>query len=208
MRRGKGVSEDEEDLMRQNGVPAWYIESCKRIEYMFPRAHAVAYVMMSYRIAYYKVYHPAPFYAVYFTTKVADFNWEAIQKGRRGILDRMDYIELKGRNATKKEEDELTVLEVAYEMMARGFEFLGPALGQSRASSFTLRDGKIQIPLCALDGVGENAGRAIEEALQAGPFASVDDLKERSRINRTAVEALRRCGALEGMQESDQFSLL
>jgi DNA polymerase-3 subunit alpha (Gram-positive type) len=208
VRRGKGVSPEEEDLMRQNGVPGWYIESCKRIEYMFPRAHAVAYVMMSYRIAYYKVYYPAPFYAVYFTTKVADFNWEAIQKGRRGILDRMDYIELKGRNATKKEEDELTVLEVAYEMMARGFEFLGPVLGQSRAAAFTLRDGKIQIPLCALDGVGENAGRAIEEALQDGPFASVDDLRERSKINRTAVEALRRCGALEGMQESDQFSLL
>lgn len=208
VRRGKGVSGEEEDLMRNKGVPSWYIESCKRIEYMFPRAHAVAYVMMSYRIAYYKVYYPAQFYAVYFTTKVADFNWDVIQKGRRGILDRIDYIELKGRNATKKEEDELIVLEVAYEMLARGFEFTKPALGLSKAVDFALLEGKILIPLCALDGVGENAARAIDEALRSGSFATVDDLRERTKINKTAVEALRRCGALEGMQESDQLSLL
>jgi DNA polymerase-3 subunit alpha (Gram-positive type) len=208
VRKGKGVSEEEEALMRQHGVPAWYIESCKRIEYMFPRAHAVAYVMMSYRIAYYKVYYPVEFYAVYFTTKVADFNWNVIQKGSRFILDRIDYLELKGRNATKKEEDEVTVLEVAYEMYSRGFEFESPKLGESKATQFTVKNGKIQVPLCALDGVGENAGKAIEEAFCQAPFATVDDLRERTRVNKTAIEALRTCGALDGIQESDQMSLL
>ncbi len=208
VRRGKGVSDEEESLMRQYGVPAWYIESCKRIEYMFPRAHAVAYVMMSYRIAYYKVYYPLEFYAVYFTTKVTDFNWEVIQKGSRYILDRVDFLELKGRNATKKEEDEIIVLEVAYEMYSRGFQFESPKLGESKAVQFTLKDGKIQVPLCALDGVGENAGRAIEDAYSLTPFATVDDLRERTRVNKTAIEALRNCGALDGIQESDQMSLL
>jgi DNA polymerase III subunit alpha, Gram-positive type len=208
VRKGKGVSEEEEGLMRKYGVPSWYIESCKRIEYMFPRAHAVAYVMMSYRIAYYKVYYPLEFYSVYFTTKVSDFNWEVIQKGSRYILDRIDFLELKGRNATKKEEDEITVLEVAYEMYSRGFQFKNPKLGESKAVQFTIKDGKIQIPLCALDGVGENAGRAIEEAYFISPFATVDDLRERTRVNKTAIEALRNCGALDGIQESDQMSLL
>jgi DNA polymerase-3 subunit alpha (Gram-positive type) len=208
VRKGKGVSEEEEALMRQYGVPAWYIESCKRIEYMFPRAHAVAYVMMSYRIAYYKVYYPVEFYSVYFTTKVTDFNWEVIQKGSRNILDRIDFLELKGRNATKKEEDEIIVLEVAYEMYSRGFLFESPKLGESKAVQFSLKDGKIQVPLCALDGVGENAGRAIEEAYCKSPFATVDDLRERTRVNKTAIEALRNCGALKGIQESDQMSLL
>jgi len=208
VRKGKGLSEEQEQLMREHDVPSWYIESCKRIEYMFPRAHAVAYVMMSYRIAYYKVYYPAEFYAVYFTTKVTDFNWDIIQKGSRGILERIDFLELKGRNATKKEEDEVTVLEVAYEMYSRGYQFEKPRLGQSAAVRFTIRDGRIQVPLCALDGVGENAGRAIEEAFCQEAFATVDDLRERTKVNKTAIEALRKCGALEGMQESDQMSLL
>lgn len=208
VRKGKGLTDEQEQLMRQHDVPSWYIESCKRIEYMFPRAHAVAYVMMSYRIAYYKVYYPAEFYAVYFTTKVTDFNWEVIQKGPKKILDRIDYLELKGRNATKKEEDEITVLEVAYEMYSRGFRFERPILGESGAVRFSIKDGKIQVPLCALDGVGENAGRAIEEAFCKAAFATVDDLRERTKVNKTAIEALRKCGALEGMQESDQMSLL
>jgi DNA polymerase-3 subunit alpha (Gram-positive type) len=208
VRKGKGVSDEEEALMRKYGVPSWYIESCKRIEYMFPRAHAVAYVMMSYRIAFYKVYYPVEFYSVYFTTKVTDFNWDVIQKGSRYILDRIDFLELKGRNATKKEEDEIIVLEVAYEMYSRGFQFENPKLGESKAVRFSLKDGKIQIPLCALDGVGENAGRAIEDAYSLTPFATVDDLRERTRVNKTAIEALRNCGALDGIQESDQMSLL
>lgn len=208
VRKGKGVSDEEETLMRQYGVPSWYIESCKRIEYMFPRAHAVAYVMMSYRIAYYKVYYPVEFYAVYFTTKVSDFNWSIIQKGPRYILDRIDSLEIKGRNATKKEEDEIIVLEVAYEMYSRGFEFESPKLGESKAVQFSLKAGRIQVPLCALDGVGENAGRSIEDAFSQSPFATVDDLRERTRVNKTAIEALRNCGALDGIQESDQMSLL
>jgi len=206
VRKGKGLDDEQAALMSSHGVPDWYIESCRRISYMFPRAHAVAYVMMSYRIAYYKVYYPAEFYAVYFTTKVADFNWEVIKKGSGAVLDRIDSLGIKGRNITKKEEDEITVLEVAYEMYSRGYEFSPPVLGRSRAVHFTISEGRILIPLCALDGVGENAGKAIEEACEERPFATVDELRDRTKINKTAVESLRAEGVLADMQESDQMS--
>ena len=207
VRKGKGVSDDQEDLMRGANVPSWYIESCRRITYMFPKAHAVAYVVMSFRIAYYKVYHPAQFYAVYFTTKVADFNWDVIKNGAEACLRRIDSLELKGKNMTKKEEDEVTVLEVAYEMYSRGYNFTDPVLGESKAVKFTIKEGAVQIPLCALLGVGENAGRAIEEEWEKKPFETIDEMRERTRINKTAIESLRSNGTLDGMPESDQLSL-
>jgi len=207
VRKGKGVTEDQADLMKGAKVPSWYIESCRRITYMFPKAHAVAYVVMSFRIAYYKVYHPAQFYAVYFTTKVADFNWDIIKNGGEACLRRIDSLELKGKNMTKKEEDEVTVLEVAYEMYSRGYNFADPVLGESKAVKFTIKEGEVQIPLCALLGVGENAGRAIEKEWEKKPFETVDEMRERTRINKTAIESLRSNGTLEGMPESDQLSI-
>ncbi|MCL2436553.1 MAG: PolC-type DNA polymerase III [Clostridiales bacterium] len=207
VRKGMGVNEEDAKLMRENGVPEWYIESCRKIEYMFPRAHAVAYVMMSYRIAYYKVYYPAPFYAVYFTTKVNNFDADTILKGPRAILDKIASIEIKGRGATQKEEDEATVLEVAYEMYSRGFEFLPARLENAQASKFKVVDGKVLLPLSALTGLGETAARAIAEEYEKKPFDTIEELKERTRANKTAIEALRVHGALEGLPESDQLSL-
>ncbi|MEG0662732.1 MAG: PolC-type DNA polymerase III, partial [Anaerovoracaceae bacterium] len=207
VRKGKGVTEEREELMRQNDVPEWYIESCKRISYMFPRAHAVAYVMMSYRIAYYKVYHPAAFYAVYLTTKIADFNWEVIRKGSKAVLERMEEIELKEKNATKKEEDEVTVLEIAYELYSRGYQFMDPDLSYSKAMNFTVKDGKVVVPLCGLNGVGETVGKAIEAEQKNRPFETVEDLQSRAKVNKTAIESLRQSGVLEGMPESDQLCM-
>ena len=193
--------------MRQSDVPDWYIESCKRIQYMFPRAHAVAYVMMSYRIAWYKVYYPVEFYAVYFTSKVSEFDAETILKGPQAVLAKIDSIEIKGKNATKKEEDEVSVLEVAYEMYARGYEFLPAEIDKSNAVKFIADQGKVRPPFVALAGVGENAARAIAEEYRIKPFETIEEMQSRARVNKTAVEALREHGVLTGLPETDQLSL-
>ena len=207
VRKGKGVTEEDALVMKQNQVPDWYVESCRRIQYMFPKAHAVAYVMMSYRIAYYKVYHPEAFYAVYFTTKIADFDAETILKGIQAVTAKLDLIEAKGKNATKKEEDEVSVLEVAYEMYARGFEFASARIGISDATRFQCWEGKVLLPFMALSGVGENAAKGLAEESLKCPFLSVDDLRKRARLNQTAVEALQIHGVLSGLPESDQLTL-
>lgn len=206
VRKGKGLTDERAKLMKENGVPDWYIESCRRISYMFPRAHAVAYVMMSYRIAYYKVYYPAEFYAVYLTAKIDDFNWEVIKRGKEAVLNRLDSLEIKGKNATTKEQDEITVLEIVYEMFARGYSFLPPKLEYSKAVNFTVKDGKVVVPLCGLNGVGETAGRLIESEYSKRHFCTIEELVSRAKVNKTAIESMRSNGVLEGMPESDQIS--
>lgn len=207
VRKGKGVTEERVALMKENDVPDWYIESCRRIKYMFPRAHAVAYVMMSYRIAYYKVYYPAEFYAVYLTTKIADFNWDVIQKGAKACLDRIDVIDMKGKEATAKEKDEVTVLEICYEMFSRGYDFMEPSLEGSKAMNFTVKDGRVVVPLCGLSGVGETVGRAIEREQAVRAFATIEDMQTRAKVNKTAVESLKNAGVISDMPESDQMCL-
>ncbi len=208
VRKGKGLTEDEESLMLENNVPDWYIESCKRIKYMFPRAHAVAYVMMSYRIAFFKLYYPVEFYATYFTTKADDFNASVILKGSAAILSRMDEIQMKGKNATKKEEDEVIVLEVAYEMYARGYEFIDVQFGISAATKFFAHGGKVLLPFVALEGIGENAARMLVEEYEKQPFETVEEIRVRGKANKTAIEALREHGVIRGLPESDQLSFL
>lgn len=207
VRKGKGITAEEAELMEENDVPEWYIESCRRIKYMFPKAHAVAYVMMSYRIAYYKVYHPPEFYAVYFTTKAADFNAEVIFKGFDEVTARMRTLEIMGKNATAKEINELTVLEVALEMLARGYEFVLPELGVSHPMNFKVVDGKVILPFVALSGVGETAAKAICEEFEVKPFISKDDLRVRAKANKTAIEALDLFNILKDLPDSDQLSL-
>ena len=207
VRKGKGVTEEREQLMREHDVPEWYIESCKRIQYMFPKAHAVAYVMMSYRIAYFKVYYPPEFYATHFTTKVDFFNADVILRGVQSVIDRIDAISKMGKEATKKEQDEVPVYEVAYEMYARGYEFLPVAFGHSRGMKFSVEDGKVRLPFRALEGMGETAATSIEEEYAKREFSSVEDLMIRTSVNSSNIETLRAHGVLSGLPESDQMSL-
>ncbi len=207
VRKGKGLTEEQEAIMVENDVPEWYIESCKRIKYMFPRAHAVAYVMMSYRIAYFKVYYPPEFYAVHYTMKVDFFNAKVILGGMQSVLDRMDMIKKMGNEATKKEQDEYLVYEVAYEMYARGYEFLPARLGKSHATRFTVEDKKVRIPFRALEGIGETAALSFAEAYAEQPFSSIEDISSRTSINNTNMETLREHGVLDGLPESDQLTL-
>lgn len=207
VRKGKGLSEEDIQIMEENNVPDWYIESCKKIKYMFPKAHAVAYVMMSYRIAYFKVYHPLAFYAVFFTIKVTDFNADLIFKGNKEILKRMEEIEEKGNFATQKEKDELTVLEVAYEMFSRGYEFLPVDIEESDAQRFNIKEGKILPPFLSLQGLGDNAAQSIVREREKGVFSSVDSMKNRAKLNKTAIEALEKHGVLRNIPASDQLTL-
>ena len=207
VRKGKGLTPEQEELMRANDVPDWYIESCKKIKYMFPRAHAVAYVMMSNRIAYYKVYHPVEFYAVYFTAKVAYFDEKVILRGIEAIESRMDEIIRKGQDASKKEEDELPVLEVAYEMCSRGYEFAPARLGISDSLRFLSYEGKVLLPFVAITGVGEGAATYFEEEYRKRPYETVEDVSERGKINRTALDEMRQHGVLDGLPETAQISL-
>ncbi len=207
VRKGKGVTEEREALMREHNVPEWYIESCKRIKYMFPKAHAVAYVMMSYRIAFFKVYYPQEFYAVYFSMKVYAFNADVILGGLDSVLDQMRSISRKGKEATNKEQEEYLVYEVAYEMYARGYEFLPARLGVSDGIRFSVEDGKVRLPFRALEGIGETAAQSLVQAYQERPFSSVEDMVFRTSVNSNNVETLRRHGVLDGLPESDQLTL-
>ncbi|MBQ4596398.1 MAG: PolC-type DNA polymerase III, partial [Firmicutes bacterium] len=207
VRKGKGLTDEQDLLMREHDVPDWYIDSCKKIKYMFPRAHAVAYVMMSARIAYYKVYHPVEFYAVWFTAKVQYFDEKVILRGQKAVEERMDEIIRKGKDASKKEEDEFIVLEVAYEMYARGYEFAPARLGISDSLRFLAHDGKVLLPFVAITGVGEGAATTFHEEYLRRPYETVEDISERGKINKTALDEMRQHGVLEGLPETAQMSL-
>ena len=208
VRKGKGVTDEEAKIMTDNGTPQWYVDSCRKIKYMFPRAHAVAYVTMAYRIAWFKVYQPLAFYAAHLTTKIADFNWDVIKKGKQAILNRMDELLAKGKSATTKEEGEILVLEICYEMAARGYTFMSPSFDNSEATRFGVKDGKVVVPISAMLGVGENCANTIMEEYQNKPFETVEEIQNRAKANKTAIAALRENGLLDGMQETDQISFL
>ena len=208
VRKGKkDLSEEQVAEMKEHGVPDWYIDSCNKIKYMFPRAHAVAYTMMSFRMAWYKVYYPQEFYATYFTTKVDDFDDQTILKGKDAILQQMDLIDMKGNNATPKEKSQYTVLEVAYEMYARGYEFMAPRLDKSKALKFWVEDGKVLLPFVALDGVGASAAQSFYDAYHEKPFDTVEEVMKRTKLNKTSIQALRDYGVFDGLPETDQLSM-
>lgn len=207
VRKGKGLTLEEEKYMRENNIPEWYIESCKKIKYMFPKAHAVAYVMMSFRIAYFKVHHPEAFYATYFTMKANDFDAELIVKGKDQVKSKIEELENIGNDKTAKEKNLLTVLEVALEMYARKLKFKKVDLYESDSDIFLIKDDGILPPLKSLDGVGENAAKSIAEARKNGKFLSIEDITKRAKVTKTVIEALRIHGCLDGMSEKNQLDL-
>ncbi len=207
VRKNRPLKEEQLTVMKEHGVPDWYIDSCIKIQYMFPRAHAVAYVMMSFRMAWYKVYYPVEFYATYFTSTVANFDAETILKGPKACLDRIEMIEAMGSNASAKEKEDVLILEVAYEMYSRGYEFAPARLGRSYALKFWSDEGKVLLPFVALEGVGDTAAKAFADAYAEKPFDTVEEAVSRAKLNRTAVEALRNHGVFEGLPETDQLSL-
>jgi len=208
VRKGKGVKPDDVACLKENNVPDWYVESCQKIKYMFPKAHAVAYVMMAFRIAYCKVHYPLPFYASYFSVRATEFDANLIVKGEAVIREKISELEQKANNAmTAKEKGLQTILEIALEMRLRGFIFHRVDLYKSDATRFLIVDNGLLPPLAALEGLGENAARNILEARENKPFSSVDDLRMRSRVSKTVIDILREHGCLTSLPENNQIML-
>ena len=208
VRKGKGLTPEFEAAMRENNVPEWYIGSCKKIKYMFPKAHAVAYVTMAVRIAYYKVYYPMEFYCTYFTVRADEFDAELMANGMEEAQKNMKILEAKVRDkqSTAKDENLITILEVAIEMYARGLKFLPLDLEKSHSYKFIPTPEGIIPPLNAIAGLGTNAARSIVEAREQAPFASVEDLVKRAKVTKTIVEIMRNRGMFKDLPESDQVT--
>ena len=202
----EGMPEDFEKAMRENDVPEWYIDSCKKIKYMFPKAHAAAYVMMAFRIAYFKVHYPAEFYMAYYTVRADLFDAAIMAKGKDKVVQEMKKIKIKGSSATANEKNLLTILELCHEMYERGIEFGSVSLYKSHPYKFSKEDGKIIPPLNAFAGVGTNAAEAIAKAREDGGFMSKEDLKARAGITKTVVEVLAENGVLDDLPDSSQIS--
>ncbi|SHH99875.1 PolC-type DNA polymerase III [Sporanaerobacter acetigenes] len=207
VRKGKGLPEEDENYMRDKGIPEWYIGSCKKIKYMFPKAHAVAYVMMSYRIAYFKVHYPEAFYATYFTTKASDFDAELILKGKETVKSKIAELESASSDKTAKEKNLLTVLEVVLEMYCRGFKFEKVDLYKSDSDKFIIGEEGIIPPLKSLQGMGETAARNIIEQREKGKFISAEDLMNRTKVSKPVVEVLKNHGCLDDIPDTNQLSL-
>ena len=208
VRKGKSLSEETLSYMRDNGVPEWYIESCLKIQYLFPKAHAVAYCLMSYRIAYYKVYYPEAFYATYFNTKINDFKYSTIIKGLGEIQKALS--EIGGDyDLTQRDKQIRTVLEVSEEMAARDIRLEKADIYKSDAKKFLLSDrkGYILPPLSAVDDVSEAMALDIVREREKGEFISLEDLKNRTSVNKNAINSLKSLGIIDGIQEENQISL-
>ncbi|SDK46933.1 PolC-type DNA polymerase III [Natronincola ferrireducens] len=206
VRKGKGLTTEDEEIMKKNSVPQWYINSCNKIKYMFPKAHAVAYVMMSFRIAYFKVHYPEAFYATYFTMKAEDFDADLIVKGKHAINNKIRELESMGNDATAKEKNLLTVLEVALEMYCRGIQLLPVDLYKSDADKFIVADKKLLPPLKSLQGVGQNAARSIVSAREKSKFLSIEDLRLKTKVTKTVIETLINHGCIHDLPETNQLS--
>ena len=206
-KQGQPVSKNEEAL-RKEKIPEWFINSCKKISYLFPRAHAVAYVMMAFRIAWFKIYHPLAFYAAYFTVRArGSFDGKAILPGLASQEKMWKYIQAKGRDASAVEKDSATNIEVAMEMAQRGFRFKPIDLARSHVRDFVVEDGMLLPPLSCVPGLGETVAEEIVAARENGPFTSKEDLRKRGKVSQTIVETLTEMGALEGMPDEEQLNL-
>lgn len=208
VRKGKALSEEQVAYMRDNGVPEWYLESCLKIKYLFPKAHAVAYCLMSYRIAYYKVYYPAAFYATYFNTKVNDFVYSIIINGLESIQTALNSYKERF-DLTARDENIRKVLEVAEEMFARDIKIDKADLYKSDATKFILNEenGYLLPPLSSVDNVSEAMALDIVEEREKGEFISVEDFNKRTKVNKNALESLKTFGIIDGIQEENQMSL-
>ncbi|MCL2575868.1 MAG: PolC-type DNA polymerase III [Defluviitaleaceae bacterium] len=207
VRKGKGVTEDEEKLMLSHRVPQWYVDSCRKIAYMFPKGHAVAYVMQAVRFAYYKIHHPMAFYAAAFSVKSDEFSHAMMCKGRDVAKGHMYRINGLGKDATQKEQKSLGLLEVVLEMYARGLNFAPLDLYAASADKFIITENGLMPPLCSVEGLGATVAQKIVEARAQGEFYSIDDLKTRTNINKTVVQLLKDNGVLDGMPETEQLTL-
>ena len=212
VRKGKALKdpakwEEYKNLMKDHDVPDWYIKSCEKIKYMFPKAHAAAYVTMAFRIAWFKVHIPKAYYSAYFSIRAKQFDSEIMCHGKERVKNKMKEIEFAGNTASNKDQEMYPVLELVLEMYERGINFLPIDLYKSHNSKFLMEDEGIRPPLDSIPGLGPIDAENIFKARVDGKFMSIDDLKIRSKIGKVAIETLKGVGLLDGMTESNQMSL-
>lgn len=207
VRKGKGLKPEWEEAMTAQGVPDWYIASCKKIKYMFPKAHAAAYVMMAWRIAYCKINYPLAYYAAFFSIRASAFSYEIMCQGQKHLEDVMKEYKKRGDSLTNKEKDSLKDMKIVQEMYARGFEFTPIDIFQAHSRNFQIIDGKIMPSLSSIDGLGDKAADAIVEAAKDGPFLSKDDFRMRTKASKTIIDLMSELGILGDLPESNQISL-
>ena len=207
VRKGKGLTPEWEADMRAHNVPEWYIASCKKIKYLFPKAHAAAYVMSAIRLAWYKVHQPVAFYCTMFTVAPNGFDAQVAGGGRQSVLALLRDIQKRGKEASQKEQSSVPVWQLTLEAMARGIRFLPVDLEKSHAFIFQPENGAIRMPFSSLPGLGENAAQNIIKAREEEPFFSVEDLQIRAKISKSVIEMLRANGVLDNINETDQMTM-
>ena len=207
VRKGKGLSEEQETLMREHNIQDWYINSCKKIKYMFPKAHAAAYVTMAFRIAWFKVHMPKAYYTAFFSIRADEFDSDVMIHGKEKVKNKMKEIELQGNNATTKDKNMYSVLEIVLEMYERGIKFLPIDLYKSHSTKFIMEEDGIRPPLNSIPGLGTVAAEGINDAKKEGKFMSIDDLQIKSKVGKSVIELLEKAGCLVGMSKSNQISL-
>ena len=205
----KLLTEEHFKAMRENNVPEWYIDSCMKIKYMFPKAHAAAYMISTLRLGWYKVHKPAEYYAAYFTVRSENLDGALAMKGINAVKEKMTQIKYKQstHEATAKEEAEYSTLQIVNEMMARGIEVLPIDIYKSEAKMFVVDDGKIRLPFSCLPGVGEAAAIALAEAGKNYEYLSIEDMQIKTKVSKSVIETLKEVGVLDGLPESSQMSL-
>ncbi len=208
-KKNKQLKPEQEALMREHGVPEWYIDSCKKIQYMFPKAHAAAYIIASLRLAWFKVYKPLEYYCAYLTVRGDDVDAPAMAKGKAATGTLLKMIKEKGLEASQAEKAKSIIMMIVYEAMVRGIEFLPIDIYKSTANSYVPEDGKIRMPFAALAGVGGAAAEQLAKARDDGgpEFSSIEDFAIRSGAGKSTIELLKSCGAFGDLPESDQMSL-
>ena len=207
VRKGKGLKPEWEVAMKEKNVPDWYIWSCKKISYMFPKAHAAAYVMMAYRIAYCKINYPLAYYGAYFGIRADAYSYEIMCQGKEKLDYYMKDYKRRSDSLSKKEQDVLKDMKIVQEMYARGFEFLPIDIYKAKATKFQIMDGKLMPSLSSIEGMGEKAAEAVEEASKDGPYLSLDDFRMRTKVSKTVIDLMADLGLFGNLPQSNQLSL-
>ena len=209
VRKGKAtklLTDEHLKTMKEHGVPPWYIDSCMKIKYMFPKAHAAAYMISTLRLGWYKVYYPTEYYAAYFTVRGEDFDGLTVMQGKNAVKKKMADIIAKGKEATAKENAAFAKFQIINEMLARNIEVLPVDLYKSDAYKYVVENGKIRLPFASLSGVGESAAKSLQAARDEGEYISIDDLQIRSKVTKAVIETLEEAEVLKGLPQSNQMS--
>ena len=207
VRKGKGLKPEWEVAMKEKDVPDWYIESCKKISYMFPKAHAAAYVMMAYRIAYCKINYPLAYYGAYFSIRADAFSYELMCQGKEKLNYYMNDYRKRSDTLTNKEQDTLKDMKLVQEMYARGLEFMPIDLYRAKAKDFQIIDGKLMPSFASIDGMGDKAAEAVEIAAKDGKYLSLDDFRQRTKVSKTVIDLMSDLGLFGDLPQSNQLSL-